>query len=155
MPRGNPRPAEERFFEKFIPEPMSGCWLWIGSWNADDYGTINMGGKSTLAHRLSYALHRGEIPENICVLHSCDVPCCVNPEHLFLGTPLDNVTDMERKQRSCHPAGEHHGRAKLTEDDVRAIRIDLRGQRVVAKDYGVSAHTVMSIRHGRIWKGVA
>lgn len=148
------RSVEERFQEKYIPEPMSGCWLWIASVNACGYGTVRAYQKPMLAHRVAYLLYRGEIPEDTCVLHTCDNPPCVNPEHLFLGTPMDNVTDMERKNRSYHPAGENHGRAKLTADDVRLIRNDLRSRRIIAKEYGVSGFLISAVKKRKIWKNV-
>ena len=99
----------ERFERKFMPEPISGCWIWTGSLNKrhNGYGQIRIGdGKPLLAHRASYELHIGTIPDGMCVLHKCDVPCCVNPNHLFLGTHADNMRDCHSKGRAfmqVHP----------------------------------------------------
>lgn len=86
------------FFKK-AKKLKSGCWQWKGSSNKDGYGTTRYMGKSIMAHRLSFLLHGGEIPDGMCVLHSCDNPPCVNPDHLFLGTHQDNMDDMARKGR--------------------------------------------------------
>jgi len=94
------RPLIERFEEKYIPEPMSGCWIWIGSCNPDGYGMINVSGKTDRAHRVSYRLFKGEIPKGICVCHSCDKSYCCNPQHLFLGTHKENMEDRAKKVRT-------------------------------------------------------
>jgi len=88
---------EERFWDKV--QKTDTCWLWIGSTNQDGYGRFNIGGKLGGAHRYSFELHTGEIPEGMHVLHTCDTPACVRPDHLFLGTHSDNMQDMYRKRR--------------------------------------------------------
>ena len=90
----------ERFEAKVSPDPMSGCLLWIGSYGwGRGYGVITQGGKRRGAHRVAWELTRGPIPEGLCVLHRCDVPGCVNVEHLFIGTRDDNNRDMTSKGR--------------------------------------------------------
>ena len=92
----------ERFEDKYTPEPNSGCWLWLAS----DFGGFGYGafctadGKTIGAHRASWQLHRGPIPKKTMVLHRCDVPFCVNPAHLWLGTQADNVADRSNKRRT-------------------------------------------------------
>ena len=113
------------------------------------YGTIRVGDKKCRAHRISYELHIGQIPEDLFVCHTCDVPGCVNPDHLWLGTNDDNMVDMTVKGRRVR--GVSHGRAKLTEDQVRAIRADLRVLRLIAKDYSVSLGQIGRIRRRRQW----
>jgi hypothetical protein len=84
------------------PEPNSGCWLWEGSQNGNGYGHIGLGGTgggNGLVHRLMWELHNGTVPDGLWVLHRCDVRACCNPDHLFLGTPLDNMQDMHAKGR--------------------------------------------------------
>lgn len=81
-------------------EPNTGCWLWTGNPNRDGYGKTKIDGKTVLVHRLSWLLSEHEDPGDLFVLHKCDVPCCVNPAHLFLGTQADNVADRVRKGRS-------------------------------------------------------
>jgi hypothetical protein len=90
------------------------------------------------------------------VCHKCDNPACVNPDHLFLGTHVDNMRDMTSKGRAhkAGPKGEAHGRAKLTRDDVLAIRTDMRSDRTVAKEYGISLGNVNKIKNLQIWKHI-
>lgn len=98
----------ERFNSKYIPEPNSGCWLWIGGEHKFGYGVMgDENHKSTAAHRISYRLFNGEITDGLCVLHRCDVPQCVNPAHLFLGTKKDNTRDAMKKGRLVKPPDNH------------------------------------------------
>lgn len=92
--------ARERFFESYTPEPNTGCWLWTKSVDNGGYGGISINGKDFLAHRFSWFLHNGAIPKKLWVLHTCDMPSCVNPDHLYLGTHQDNMDDMVKRGRS-------------------------------------------------------
>jgi len=101
-----------------------GCWEWQGY--GDRYGVLNVKGRATKAHRLSWELHYGPIPSKLCVLHSYDNGKCVNPEHLFLGTQKDNIHDAIRKGRAVFPKvlrGEEKSNSKLTEMDILVIRL--------------------------------
>ncbi len=146
-------PARERFQSRYTPIPIAGCWVWDGAL-VDGYGHIQTGGNAgrtiELAHRLSWKLHVGEIPAGMSVLHECDVRCCVNPAHLFLGTNLDNVRDRVQKKRSAK--GDKHSRAQLTEDQVIAIRADKRPTALIAESYGVSYFTVWMILRRKSWR---
>lgn len=87
----------ERFNEKV--EKTDSCWLWTGALNGKGYGCMSYNGKATSAHRLSYILHKGEIPDGLIICHTCDIPKCVNPDHLWAGTPSENMKDMFAKDR--------------------------------------------------------
>lgn len=91
-------PLRERFEAGYVPEPNSGCWLWFKA-QTYGYGELFDGDKHIRAHRLSYEMFRGPIPAGMHVLHKCDVPQCVNPDHLFLGDQAANMQDKARKRR--------------------------------------------------------
>lgn len=90
---------QERIREGSTPVPFAGCWLWIGASAGSGYGCLSVAGRRTYAHRLSWQAFKGAIPADRWVLHTCDVSACVNPDHLFLGTPKDNAQDRDRKGR--------------------------------------------------------
>lgn len=111
---------EKERFEKFVmPIPWSGCWEWMGQ--ISRYGKFRLG-REQLAHRASWILHNGDIPEGLHVLHKCDNPSCVNPDHLFLGTHLDNMQDKVSKGRTSSLVGELHPNARFTEEQIKHIR---------------------------------
>jgi len=147
---------EERFEPKMIPEPNSGCWLWVGGQQKSGYGAFRFLNKQCCAHRVSWTLYRGEIPDGLCVLHKCDNRQCVNPDHLFLGTLKDNMQDMARKGRAPNPIwarGENNGGGgKLTESNVREIRTAHGLHREIAETFGVSRPLVSAIKRGDVWK---
>jgi hypothetical protein len=142
--------AARPFEECYIPEPNSGCWLWLGSLNKDGYGCSY---PNIRAHRESYVLHKGPIQDGMCVCHKCDTPSCVNPDHLFLGTAYENNLDKVRKGR-C-PKGEQKPAAKLTDNAVRSIRIDKRTNSEIARELGVTPRVIGLVRRGLAWKHVA
>ena len=147
-----------RFQEKFIPEPNSGCNLWLAGMTKDGYGKFKMGGKTMPAHRVAWMFAYGEIPEGLQVLHKCDVRSCVNPKHLFLGTNKDNMADRNRKGRATGPHGERSFHAKLTADQVREIRMRYEnryGQATeLAKEFGVTNSAIVAIASRRNWKHI-
>lgn len=145
--------ALSAFEARFIPEPNSGCWLWIGYYYGHGCGGFqfaNAGIRLSKASRVAWALYRGPIPDGLCVLHRCDNPACVNPDHLFLGTNADNMADKMAKGRQAK--GERLNRANLTEDHVRAIHADTRTYREIAGDYRIGQTAVCEIKRGVWWK---
>jgi HNH endonuclease len=144
---------QTRFERKYIPEPNSGCWLWIGNlFVSGGYGDFKENGKRIRAHVYSYKIHKGEIPSGKFVLHTCDMPCCVNPDHLYAGTPKQNTDDCIERNR--FPYGIKHGMAKLTEEQVRAIRVDSRLHRIIALEYGLDRAYVGQIKNRISWKHI-
>ncbi len=143
--------SEERFFEKVdIPDNHHFCWVWKGATTKFGYGCIEVNGIDCMTHRFSYEFHIGKIPENMYVLHKCDRPQCVNPKHLFLGTPKDNVHDMLKKGR-----GSKH--IKLDVQDVINIRKMLDktdDMKKIACIFKVSLSTISHIKNRRNWKSI-
>lgn len=142
--------TESELWAQVIPEPNSGCWLWEGVTDGDGYGKY----KNKGAHRLSYEMFCGEIPDGQCILHSCDIRCCVNPDHLWLGTRGDNNADRASKGRSAPQDGESNNSAQLTEGQVRQIRADRRAARIAAPEYGISEFHFRRVRNGTYWKSL-
>jgi hypothetical protein len=144
----------ERFEAKFIPEPNTGCWLWIAGVSRGGYGSFKVGGKHVQAHRVAYNIFNGAIGGGLHVLHHCDIPQCVNPDHLFLGTAKTNGEDRMRKGRSSHHSvsGMAHGRAKVTNEGIISIRHDIRTTRAIAADFNISHQQVSRIKTGKRWK---
>ena len=142
------RPLLERFMARVTPEPNTGCWLWTGNCDAFGYGRLC----PHRAHRLALQLSGVEVQDGVDVLHRCDVPGCVNPDHLFLGTAADNKRDEMKKLR--HNFGERNGRRRLTIEQVRRARaLVLSGvqQKAVAAELGVHPSTVSYICSGSRW----
>lgn len=147
-----PRTLKQRFHEKYEVCPDTGCWLWTAS-TRGGYGAINVDG-SKLAHRLSWELHVGPIPEGLHVLHRCDTPSCVNPDHLMLGTHQDNMTDKMQKGRHVSVKGSAQGTSKLTEEQALEIYHAEGLQREIAEQYGVAQSRVSAIKLKKIWRHI-
>jgi len=101
-----PIPPFKRLLSGYTLCPDTGCWLWTGHKYRNGYGAIKVFGRMRLAHRFSYELHKGPIPEGLCILHSCDVRNCVNPEHLRVGTHQENM--QEASERGRMRSGDQH-----------------------------------------------
>jgi HNH endonuclease len=151
-----------RFQAKYVVDD-SGCWLWTGALNDHGYGWMSTTRKDgpDRAHRIAWRLFKGPIPEGLYVLHRCDTPRCVNPNHLFLGTQTDNNADKEAKGRGTKPPlhlGEKHPRAKFTEAEIKEIRRRKAVGETFAKlgaVYSVSWMTIFRIVHRQTWAHVA
>lgn len=143
----------ERFMAKAYQEPNTGCWL-FSCCGSDGYGTFYYEQKVQRAHRAAYKMFRGQIPEKTEVCHSCDVPSCVNPAHLFLGSHLDNMTDMYRKNRRIAARGDKCRSTILTPEKVKLIRASTSPVKTMASEYGVSTILIYQIRRGLKWKWV-
>lgn len=152
----------ERVLNKVSRIPFSGCWIFTGAINDFGYGIVGTGKRGApndRAHRIAYKHFVGEIPKGMFVCHSCDVPSCCNPDHLFLGTNQDNVNDMMKKgrnskpPRNLHVVGSVHPGAKLNEEQVVEIRSKyLQGstQQTLANQYGVVRQTISkNVNHKR------
>jgi len=154
----------KNFWKKVDIKSEDECWEWTGCKNNDDYGQININKKTYRSHRISWILHYDDIPKDnsiygtMLVLHKCDNPGCVNPNHLFLGTNKDNMEDMVTKNRNKIPdnSGEKHGRHKLTEREVLEIRFKYSSclylQKDLAEEYGIKQ--ISLIVNNKIWKHI-
>jgi hypothetical protein len=163
----------ENFWRKAILTANAGlCWLWQG-WIKDKkkpYGIISIDGKSFSAPRVAYFLYYQIDPKEMHVLHRCDNPRCINPEHLFLGTNDDNIKDKVSKGRQAKntawnkgttgisPSGENNGTSKLTVEQVKEIRRryskGVVGTSRLAKEFSVSNQAVKNIIHNKTWRNI-
>jgi len=138
--------AIKRFEDKIMYEPNTGCWIWTSAVNTWGYGQFCFNRKAHSAHRFSYKLYRGEIPNGLHVCHHCDNRLCVNPDHFFLGTALDNALDKVRKGRCS--SGQRHGMSKLTDrevDEIRELYKNNFKQTYIAQFYEVSIANIYYI----------
>jgi len=152
----NMKTLKERFERNFTKGKDNECWIWNGPKNAQGYGMIWDKRASHKAHRISYKLYREEIPIGFYVMHICDIPSCVNPFHLFIGTHADNMHDMYVKGRRnhslCGVKGENHYRAKLTEKEIIEIRTNALTSKEIQRLFNIKQNHVSKIRLGIIWK---
>lgn len=130
----------------------SGCWIWMGTEGTRGYGQIKSRYKTYAAHRVSYQVFKGDVPNGLHVCHTCDTPLCVNPNHLFIGTPMDNSQDMAKKNR--HAYGAKNGNSKLTEVEAKnilAFRDSGQTKTSVGELFDVSRTCVRKIWNGDLW----
>lgn len=152
-----PIPIKDRIYQHIDKKSEADCWNFTGFKNKDGYGVIGtIPGKSEGAHRVMYKLEKGEIPENMVVMHTCDNPSCCNPNHLILGTQAENILDMTNKDRGVYQKGENNHFSKLSENQVEEIRLSYTGKRgdktKLAKKYNVRITTISNIINGKSWK---
>ena len=138
-----------RFVDKVRPvNDPNECWIWEGAVGSDGYGRVRRKGATFSVHRYSYELFKGPVPEELCVMHRCDVPLCVNPTHLCLGTKADNTQDMLEKKRAGNTVH------KLSYDKVQEVRALLRKgvtKREISERFDICRSTVQDIESGSTW----
>ena len=147
MARYVKKTIEQKLTQRTSVDQNTNCHVWTGHKDKDGYGRLVLQGKTWLAHRLSYFHRVGDIG-TLQVLHSCDNPSCINPEHLRLGTVIDNMRDKQERNRV---KGERHPRAKLTDEDILAIRASPLSQCQLARDLGLNQSFIGKIRNRVNW----
>ena len=149
------RDFTKRFWAKVEKRGPNDCWLWTASKDRHGYGTFQLNGKPRKAHRLSWVLSNGPVPDGLCVCHSCDVRLCVNHSHLWAGSNKANTVDMVAKGRNVTLRGEEASWSKLTNEEVVAIKSTVGvSQRKMARQYGVCQTMISKIRLGDRWRHV-
>lgn len=131
--------TKDAILSRVRKDAVTGCWLWLQYRKPKGYGRWCINGVRCYPHRIAFELWKGPIPLGLKVLHKCDNPPCCNPDHLFLGTNLDNIIDSVKKGRWNN---------KLTDDQVREIRLDPRSDRIIAPEYGIHHTAVWRLRKG-------
>lgn len=148
--------TEERFWRKVKKRQSHECWDWAGVCDTSGYGQIEINRKSIKTHRFSWEIHFGKIPDEMCILHYCDNPKCVNPNHLWLGTKKDNSDDKVNKNRQTK--GEDVWCSKLTEDQVKEIRQLCCEKKLmkkeIAKMFNISNATISAIHTSKAWRHI-
>lgn len=151
-------PCKTRLLLQCNKDENTQCWNWQGSKDRNGYGYVKQNGKTTKAHRASYIEFKGIIPENLWILHRCNNPSCINPEHLYAGTPTENMRDRERAGRhkgwkGCNKEQLNNPNVKLTPEDAVYIRTHYRWGLgpTLARMFNISVAHLNKVRRGNIW----
>jgi hypothetical protein len=140
----------------YIPEPNSGCWLWLGPYTDRGYGVLYLGKRlqRTYAHRKMLSLVQPTDNARLHACHHCDVPSCINPDHLFWGTAADNLQDAKRKGRTSQPPLSSPGMKsyKLSNEQAKDILASAGSAKIIAARYGICMETVRRIRRRESWR---
>jgi len=161
MARGRKGNKLENILDTTVINNSTGCWEWQGCKDRDGYGTMGYQNQTRLVHRLAYMLFYNTSEEDIkgkVVMHKCDNPSCINPEHIKLTTQRENIIDMHKKGRAADQTGEKNGNAKLTDYQVKKIREMYQlgiSQEELSKIFNVSRRTIYNIRNGISWSHVS
>lgn len=152
LPTENPR-FVNAFWSRVQRGAESECWPYVGSRGAKGYGVVHLNKRQSMgAHRVAWSLaNEREIPDGLVVRHACDNPPCCNPAHLSIGTAADNERDKTLRERRRDNQGERNGQARLTAEQVVAIRASNERNRVIAARFGIAQSTVSNIRARRCW----
>ena len=145
---------DEDFMNYVDDSDSDGCWLWLRGRFPQGYGGIWLEGAKQVqyAHRVSYSLFVGEIPDGLDVLHTCDNEPCVRPSHLYLGTDQNNADDRVARNRTARQCGELNGNCRITAEDAQNIRRSKLRQRELAVMYGLSQQHISDIKCGKRWR---
>lgn len=149
MPRYTEQQSISRFWSH-VSVVDGSCWEWTGPKQSFGYGVSYYANRNILAHRRSWMIRHGDIPPGLCVLHKCDNPACVNPDHLFLGSRIENNEDCNSKGRRS--VGEKHVTSKITEMVAIEIKSCIHPPSHYVKEYGITRACVSSIRRNKTWK---
>lgn len=145
--KGKHGTPEQRFWTYVQKGGIDECWPWLGNRDKDGYGSLRTPKTQLRAHRLSYQIHKGEIPAGMVIRHTCHNPSCVNPSHLLFGTVLDNNRDKVKAGRSL--TNELHPNTKFSNEVVAQVRQASGTSRAIAIQFGISESQVKNIRHHR------
>ena len=153
---GRPRiDSKQKFWLKTDKQSDDACWTFLGATDKDGYGQFWDGDIQlmTRAHQFSAKIHLGDCPKGMCVCHTCDNPSCVNPNHLFYGSALDNQKDKMKKNRQAK--GESQGHSKLTNNQIEQIRARANeNYKVLCKEFNLVPSTIYRIWHNQSWKHI-
>lgn len=152
---GRKESVKSRLLRRHTVDPVTNCWIFDGAKDSWGYGLIGTPDGLAKAHRASFSEFIGPIPQGKLILHNCDTPACINPDHLRIGTHKENMRDKVTRNRQSRTHGTKAGKlAKLTEEDVIYIRQDQRPYKIIAEMYGVHPGTIGDIKRRKTWRHI-